>query len=78
MKRRAFLTMLGLAPVVAQALPRPVDPSKLAKATPLSEAREIKVTVDIDENGEFDTFVKQSPISLAIWQGEKLEHILRK
>lgn len=30
MKRRAFLTMLGLAPVVAHSLPRPADPSKLA------------------------------------------------
>lgn len=39
MKRRAFLTMLGLAPVVAQALPRPANPVELAKGGPITKAK---------------------------------------
>lgn len=41
MKRRAFLTMLGLAPVVAQALPRPANPANLAKGGSVTKTKYI-------------------------------------
>lgn len=56
MKRRAFLTMLGLAPVVAQALPRPANPAALAKGGPVVPAKYV-----VGEN-PCELIIKQSAI----------------
>lgn len=69
MKRRAFLTLLGLAPVVAQALPRPANPVTLAKGGPVTPTKYIV--------GETGGEAIMPPTSLALNQGTIIAGSLR-